>query len=134
MSIKRFANHRGGAAAVEFALVMLFFITLILGIEEVARFIAIKQDLMSAVQLTSRYAIVHGSSSSSPATATTLQQMVGHNLVMINAAAITPSVTFSGSPGSTVSIGASYTWTPLAASLHLPSATISVTSTATILH
>ncbi len=108
----------------------------IFGIEEVARYVAVRQDLMSAVHVTGRYAIVHGSSSSSPATAAMLQQMVGNKLVMINAASVTSNANFSpnNSSGSTVTITASYTWTPLVAILNLPSANISVTSTATILH
>jgi Flp pilus assembly protein TadG len=136
MTIRRFIGQNSGAAAVEFGLVSIFFIMILFGIEEVARFIAAKQDLMSAVHSAGRYAIVHGSSSSTPASATTLQQMVANNTQIISSAAVTANASFSpnNSPGSTVTITASYTWTSLVSLPNLPSTTITATSTATILN
>jgi Flp pilus assembly protein TadG len=125
-----------GAAAVEFALVSLLYITMLLGVGEIALYVADKQDLAAAVHSTGRYAIVHGSSSSSPASAATLEQMVGAKLVIINSASITANASFSpnNSPGARVTITASYLWKPIVPLLHLPSATISATSAATILN
>jgi Flp pilus assembly protein TadG len=136
MYLRKLIRDESAAAAVEFALLSIGYMTMLLGVVEVARYVADKQDLMSAVHATGRYAIVHGSSSSSPASAATLKQMIGTNLVIINAASITANASFSpnNSPGSTVTITASYTWTPLVSLLHLPSATISATSSATILN
>jgi Flp pilus assembly protein TadG len=134
--LRKLIRDGGGAAGVEFALISLFYMTILLGLMEVARYVADSQDLMSAVHATGRYAIVHGSSSSSPASVATLEQMVGAKLVIINAASITANASFSpnNSPGNKVTISASYTWTPLVPLLHLPTAKISATSAATILN
>lgn len=137
MSSRKFIRESGGVAAVEFALLSVVYLTMLLGLLEVARYIADRQDLMSAVHTTGRYAIVHGSSSKSPASVSSLEQMVGNRLVLVNAASVTASAKFApnNSPGSTVTITASYTWTPivpLLPLLHLPNATISATSVATI--
>ena len=136
MHLRKFIREKRGAAAVEFALVSTAFLTMLLGVMEVARYVADRQDLMSAVHTTGRYAIVHGSASSSPATTTSLKQMVGNSLFLINSSSVTATASFSpnNSPGSKVTITASYTWTPLVPLLHLPSTTISATSVATILN
>jgi Flp pilus assembly protein TadG len=125
-----------GAAAVEFGLVASFILMLLTGIMEVARYIAAQQDLVSAVHAAGRYAIVHGSKSASPASTSTLQTQVGSNLALLASTAVTTTVTFSpnNSPGSTVNITSTYTWTPLVPLVPLPSATITATSAATILN
>jgi Flp pilus assembly protein TadG len=129
-------RDRRGAAGVEFAMLSTVYLTMLLGIVEVGRYIADRQDLMSAVHTAGRYAIVHGSSSSSPATAASLQTMVGSHLALINSSSVTSTASFSpnNNPGSKVTITASYTWKPLVSLLHLPNATISATSSATILN
>jgi Flp pilus assembly protein TadG len=129
-------RESGGAAAVEFALLALIYIMMLLGVVEVGLYIADRQDLMSAVHSAGRYAIVHGSSSSSPASASTLEQLVGSHLVIISSASITANASFSpnNNPGSTVTITASYTWKPIVPLLNLRNATISATSAATILN
>jgi Flp pilus assembly protein TadG len=136
MHLGNLIRESQGAAAVEFALVSILYITMLFGVLEVALYAADKQDLMSAVHSAGRYAIVHGSSSSSPASAATLEQMVGSKLVIINSGSITTNASFSpnNSPGSTVTITASYTWKPVVPLLNLPSAKISATSVATILN
>ncbi len=136
MALGKLIRESGGAAAVEFALVSTFYLTLLFGVLEVGLYVADQQDLISAVHSAGRYAIVHGSSSSSPASAATLEQMVGAKLMLINSSSITANASFSpnNSPGSKVTITASYTWKPIVPLLHLPSATISATSAATILN
>lgn len=136
MDLDKLIRENGGAAAVEFALVSTFYLTLLLGVFEVGLYVADQQDLISAVHSTGRYAIVHGSSSSSPASAAALEQMVGAKLMLINSTSITANASFSpnNSPGSKVTITASYTWKPIVPLLHLPSATISASSAATILN
>jgi Flp pilus assembly protein TadG len=136
--VPKFARANGGAAAVEFSLIAICFLAIVLGVIEVATYIADKQDLMSAVHAAGRYAIVHGASSSTPASASTLQQMVANRLVIIKAASVTATASFSpnNSPGSTVTITARYTWTPFVASTLVPlhNATISATAVETILN
>ncbi len=133
---RRRLRDKSGAAAVEFALLATGYATILLGIAEVARYVADRQDLMSAVHATGRYAIVHGSSSSAPASITTLQTMVGTKLILINSGSVTATASFSpnNNPGSKVTITATYTWKPLVSLLHLPNATITATSAATILN
>jgi Flp pilus assembly protein TadG len=125
-----------GMAAIELALVSLLYFPLIFGIIEFGRYAADRQDLMHAVYLTSRYAVVHGSSSTSPATTATLRTMVGSKLLLLPASGVQASASFSpdNKPNSRVTITATYTWTPLVPMLNLPSTTISATSTATILN
>jgi Flp pilus assembly protein TadG len=121
---------------VEFALLSVVFFVTFCGIAEVARYVADQQDLMHAVHTTGRYAIVHGANSTSPATTASLQTMVASNLVLISSSAVSTTVTFSpnNSPGGTVTITANYTWTPIVPLVGLPTATITATSSATILN
>ncbi len=136
MNLRKAMGDERAAAAVEFALISICYIVMLLGLMEIGLYVADQQDLMSAVHSTGRYAIVHGSSSSSPASATSLEQMVGNKLVLVNSSAVTATASFSpnNNPGSTVTITASYTWKPIVPLLHLPNATISATSAATILN
>lgn len=132
----RLTQSRSGAAAVEFALLALVYLTILLGVIEVARYIADRQDLMTAVHSVGRYAIVHGANSGSPASTQSLQQMVASRLIILRGAPITATASFTpnNNPGSTVTITATYTWNPLVSLLRLPKATITATSAATILN
>ncbi len=136
MSIDHLIRHTRGAAGVEFALVVPMFLVLLFGIEELARYVAAKQDLMSAVHAAGRYAIVHGAKSSLPASTADLQQYVDSKLALIAASSITVTANFSpnNSPGSTVTIRASYNWMPIVPLLHFPNVQITATSVATILN
>lgn len=135
-TLRHFCRDTSGTPAVEFAITSMVFLTMLFGVAEIARYVADRQDLMSAVHATGRYAIVHGSSSSAPTTAAALQTMVGSKLVLINSGAVTTTVTFApnNNPGSQVTITATYTWKPLVPALHLPNATITATSASTILN
>jgi Flp pilus assembly protein TadG len=135
-AIGGFCKDRRGAAAVEFALTATIFLSVCLGIVELGRFIAMQQALVEAVFAGGRYAIVHGAESSSPASASTIQTQVQNNGGILTPSVISATVTFSpdNSPGSTVTIAATYPWSPLVPLLKLPSATIRAYSVATILH
>jgi Flp pilus assembly protein TadG len=134
-ALRLIQRDKSGAPAVEFAISSLVFLFILLGVAEIARYAADRQDLISAVHAASRYAVVHGSDSNAPATAAALQAMVGSKLVLINANAITTTATFSpdNKPGSQVTITASYTWKPLVPLLHLPNTTITATTASAIL-
>jgi Flp pilus assembly protein TadG len=134
--MRDFLRRTGGVAGVEFALLSVVFFVTFCGIAEVARYVADQQDLMRAVHTTGRYAIVHGANSTSPAPTASLQTMVASNLVLISSSAVNTTVTFSlnNSPGGTVTITANYTWTPIVPLVGLPKATITATSSATILN
>ncbi len=64
--MKAGARGERGQSLVEFALVLPVLLLLILGLIDVARAIAQENTLASAAREGARYAIVHGSSSSSP--------------------------------------------------------------------
>jgi len=125
-----------GTAAVEFAFMAPVFLGLMLGAFEFALFVGYRQDLSSAVSRVGRYASVHGSSSSVPATATSLASLVGTNLKLVPAAAISASAGFSpnNNPGSTVTITASYAWRPFTTIVSMPNITITAKSVQTILN
>ena len=125
-----------GAAALEFGLTISFFMMLVLGIMEVGRYVAMQQSLTSAVLEGGRYAVVHGSKSSSPATSQTITTQIQNNCGILTGSSISANVTFSpnNSPGSTVTISATYPWVPLVPLLNLPSMTMKATSVTTILN
>jgi Flp pilus assembly protein TadG len=134
--MRDFFRNTRGAAGVEFALLGVVFFAAFGGVAEVARYVADQQDIMHAVHTTGRYAIVHGANSTSPATAASLQAMVASNLVLVSSSGVNTTVSFSSNntPGSTVTITASYTWLPIVPLVGLPKATITATSSATILN
>jgi Flp pilus assembly protein TadG len=134
--LRRLARDRRGMAAVEFGLVGVFVITFLVGIMEVATYVADQQDLFSAVHAAGRYAIVHGSASSSPATAATLESKVGSSLSLLSSGSVTATASFSpnNNPGSTVTITGSYSWSPTVPLVTLPTVTITATSTSTIIN
>jgi Flp pilus assembly protein TadG len=133
---KRFFSSRRGSAAIEFALVVPFFLSVCLGAIELGRFVAMQQALTEAVFAGGRFAIVHGADSATPASTSTIASTVQGNGGILTAASITANVSFSpdNNPGSTVTIAASYPWTPLVPLLKLPAATIKAKSAVTILH
>jgi Flp pilus assembly protein TadG len=125
-----------GTSAIEFAILAPVFLGLLLGVFEFATFVGYRQDLSSAVSRAGRYASVHGSSSSSPATTTALASLVGTYLNYMPAAAISPSASFSpnNNPGGTVTITASYSWRPFTSFVAMPNITITAKSVQTILN
>jgi Flp pilus assembly protein TadG len=134
--MRDFFRNTRGVAGVEFALLAVVFFAAFGGVAEVARYVADQQDIMHAVHTTGRYAIVHGANSTSPATAASLQAMVASNLVLVSSSGVNTTVSFApnNTPGSTVTITASYTWLPIVPLVGLPKATITATSSATILN
>jgi Flp pilus assembly protein TadG len=133
--LSRLAENRAGVAAIEFALTISMFMMLTLGIVEIGRYLAAQQSLLSAVHVGGRYAVAHDSSSSSPATQSSIQTVIQNAAAALVASSITATTTFSpnNSADSTVTITATYPWIPLIPLLNLPSATITVTATMTML-
>jgi len=130
------ATSRRGAAAVEFALLLAPFLMVTFGIIELGIYGMDQQALLESVHAGVRYAIVHGSKSSSPATAAFLQTMVANGSSVLTPSLVSVTVTFSpnNSPGSTVKIVATYPWSSVVPLLKLSAATITATSVATILN
>ncbi len=130
------ARDRRGATAVEFGLVIATFLMMTFGVIEVGRYTMIQQALNDSVHTGARYAIVHGSMSTAPATTASLQILVQNYSSVLTPSSVSVTVTFSpdNSPGSTVSIVATYPWSSAVPLLKLSSATISATSVSTILN
>lgn len=130
------ARDRNGAAAVEFAFVTPAFLLVIFGIIEFGSFGSSQQALTEAVHEGARYAVVHGSKSSSPATASSLESLVQNSSSALTPNSVSVTVTFSpnNSPGSTVTIIATYPWSSAVPLLNLPSTTLTAKAVATILN
>jgi Flp pilus assembly protein TadG len=134
--LRELAHDRRGGITLEFGLVAIFYMSVALGIVEIGRYVAMQQALLEAVYAGGRYAVVHGSQSASPATPGVIQTTIQSNCGILTAGLISSSVTFTpdNEPGSTISIAASYPWTPLVPLLKLPATTITAKSITTILH
>ena len=80
--------------------------------------------------------MVHGSKSSSPATASSLASLVQNDSPVLTPSSVSVTVTFSpyNNAGSTVKIVATYPWSSVVPLLKLPSVTITATWVATILN
>ena len=115
-----------GQTYAEFMMVVLPTISLIFGIFSFAMIIYTYSFLSNAARDAVRYAIVHGSKSSSPATGDTIQTYVRNEAKGINPSAISvtscwnpqappnqcPGATGNNSPGKVVSVSVSYSYHP----------------------
>ena len=130
------ARNRRGAAAVEFALLITPFLMVTFGIIELGVYSMDQQALLESVHAGVRYAVVHGSKSSSPATTSSLQTMIQNGSSVLTPSSVSVTVTFSpnNNPGSTVKIVATYPWSSVVPLLKLSAATITATSVSTILN
>jgi len=114
----RIAGKKGerGSYIVEFGLSFVLFFGLILGILDVSRGIYAYSFLAGAAKEGSRYAMIHGSSSGSPASISDVQGAVQKWLIgMVDpaSATITPTWSPNNHPGSFVSVQVQYTYTPI---------------------
>jgi Flp pilus assembly protein TadG len=97
---------------VEFAAVATAFLTMTFGTMEFGRAYYTYETLYSAVRVASRYAIVHGATSGSPATSSDLTTQVENAAPGLNDAELNVTSTWTpdNKPGSTVKVQASYTF------------------------
>jgi Flp pilus assembly protein TadG len=103
-----------GAAMVELALCLLLTVSLIYAIMEFGRIVYSYTVLTGATREASRYAIVHGGNSGSPATQEAISERVKSWAVGLDTSAITVNTTWvpSNAPGATVRVVAQYQVTP----------------------
>jgi Flp pilus assembly protein TadG len=128
------ARRQRGSQLVEIALVTVPFFTLVLGVIAGGYLVFVYDSTAFMAQQGARWASVHGSSSSSPATAASVQSYVESQGAGLATGAVTVATTWSpnNSPGSTVTVQVSYAATSLS-SLALPKhLTISSASSTTI--
>jgi Flp pilus assembly protein TadG len=134
--LRQLNRNSDGAVAVEFGFMIVPFLMVTLGIIELGRYAMVDQALAETVHDGARYAVVHGSKSSSPASTSSLQSLVQNGSSVLAPSSVSVTVTFSpnNSPGSTVTIAATYPWSPIVPLLNLPSVTVTAKSVATILN
>ncbi|MBV8730457.1 MAG: pilus assembly protein [Acidobacteriia bacterium] len=131
---KRRANRQRGSALVETALVTIPFFTLVLGIITAGYLVFIYNSTAFMAQQGSRWASVRGSTSTSPATAASVQTYVDTQAAGLVSGSVAVTTTWSpnNKPGSTVSVKVAYLAQPLS-TLGFPSAlSISSSSSTTI--
>jgi len=112
-----------GSSLVEFSMVAFLFVIVLLGVVEMARMVLVYTALNDAARAGVRYAIVHGSDSSSAVAAcnlcddelaTTVQNFAASGL--IHRSSVTTKLTLpdgATKPGSRVDVTVSYTYDPL---------------------
>jgi len=108
-------RDRRGVSAIEFGLVSSTLILLLYAFIEIGRAVFCYNSLSHAVYEASRYAIVHGSESSSPADSTAIATQVENAATWLDSSAISVVTTWSpdNSPGSEVTVEATYAFEPL---------------------
>jgi Flp pilus assembly protein TadG len=112
VSLSRKRGQRG-QAIMEFGLCFLVFFFLLYGIMEFGRMVASYNILAGATREGARYAVVHGSSSGSAATATDVQTVVRKWSVGLDTSSITVTASgVGGAPGSTVTVKSTYSMLP----------------------
>ena len=136
-ALRRLIVDRRGVASVEFAVVALVFFMMLFAIVELGRLAAAQSALSYAVDVATRYAAVHGADSATPATtATVAAQFAAAAAPILGSGAPSPTVTFSpdNNPGSTVTVSASYAWSPVTMGSDFASVMLSSQSSLVIEH
>ena len=105
----------GGVSAIEFGLVAPTLVILLYSIVEIGWALFCYNSLSHAVYEASRYAIVHGSDSSSPANNAAITTEVENAATWLapSAISVTTSWTPDNSPGSEVTVVATYQFEPI---------------------
>ena len=98
---------------VEMALVSMLFFTLIIGILDVGRAVFTYNRISAVTRDATRHAIVHGARSSSPATATDIQDYVQNKLVGLTGVGVTTTWTPGNRRGHKVRVTVGYTYQPI---------------------
>jgi Flp pilus assembly protein TadG len=107
-------RRQRGAAALEFGLAFVVFLSVVYGVMEFGRIVSSYNILSAAVREGVRYAVVHGGKSGSPATAADIQSVVRRWTVGLDSSsvAVTATWTPNNQPGSSVRVTGTYTLTP----------------------
>lgn len=143
----RKARHRSerGQAVIEFALAAVLFFTIVGAVLDISRAVWYQSTLQDAVQEATRYAVVHGSQSSTPvgptdghysagppSTDSTLTNIVDRYAGGLNTGQVTVSSSWpdgSNSSASRVTVTATYPFTPVTKFFGGLTITLSATST-----
>jgi Flp pilus assembly protein TadG len=129
------APDRRGNAALEFAMAAPCVLILLIGLLDIGRLFADQYALDQGVAVAARYAVVNSTSATVGATSLTafeqqVQPLLGS---CIAAGTCTFSLAPAGFlPGATVSVTATYTWTPSAAITAIPAQILNSATTLTV--
>lgn len=106
-------SKESGTTSVEFALVVLVFFMLTLGLLDVGQGVWAYHSLAHATREGARFAIVHGDRADQPATETSVATLVKSRIP--NLAGVTVNTTWlpNNSQASTVEVTAQYTYNPI---------------------
>jgi Flp pilus assembly protein TadG len=129
-------KHRSrGQSMVEFALVAPLFFALIFGTIELGRLMWVDHSLANATREGARYAMVHGSKSTTPATDTEVQAVVEDKAPGVTSALSVSTTGLGGEPGTSLSVNTSYDFSFITADIFgLSSVNLNHTSTVIIQH
>jgi Flp pilus assembly protein TadG len=107
-------SRRKGAAIVELSLCLLLVFTIVIAVMEFGRLVFAYTTLAGATREAARYAMVHGSKSTSPATEEDIRAQVSKWAIGLNPASLTVDTTWdpANTPGSRVQIQSSYNFSP----------------------
>jgi Flp pilus assembly protein TadG len=102
-----------GQTLVETAVTMVVFLTLIFGLIEFSYCLYAYNFVSYAAKLATRYAVVHGSQSSEPATSSELQSLVVGKATALDPTQLTVTASWSpnNNPSSTVTVNVTYNFT-----------------------
>ena len=111
MTFLAFCRDQRGSPAVEFALVAPILILLTVGILDIGRVMMTATTLESVARDAARYAGLHGSDSTTPATQSSVQSYAEGQAVGIDSTTLNVAVTWEGgsnSSGSSVTVALTY--------------------------
>ena len=108
-------NQCRGTAVVEIALMAMLFFGLIVGILDVGRAVFAYNSVAAVTRDATRFAIVHGRRSSSPATATDIQDFVRDRLSGFDGVNVSTTWTPNNRQGSLVRVRVTYNYNPIVA-------------------
>jgi len=124
-----------GSALVEGTLVLTIVLLVIFGMIQFSYVVFGYNAVVYSARAGTRYAAVHGSSSPSPCSASTVQTQVLNQLPGIPASAVTVTTTWTpnNNPGNTVKVTVSANFSPMASLVMKQGLTLSSSSQMTIL-
>lgn len=128
-------SHRAGSTMVESVFVLMTVLLVVIGIFDFGRLMFCYNSLRYATMVAARYGANHGSSSKTPASSTTIQNVAKAQLIGIDSSLLTTTVTWTPNkdPGSTVKVKCTYAFSPLAGAMTLIADPLPITSTSTLL-
>ena len=99
-----------GSAAVEFALLLPVFISIVIGLIEISRFMFTSHSLDFGVREATRYAMVRSATSEDPATTSSIEDVIKARSTGLDPTKLTVTVSYApnNAPGSVVTVQANY--------------------------